>query len=364
MPSQLDISPLTEAMIDPKTGKISARWLPWFSQLERLVRGTSESWITAKRPTVELFIGRSGFNTTLGGVESWNGSSWVFGSGLGGFLPLTGGTMTGEILGLATDENGLDVDPVGDADADLITVGVTGSPGIHWHETMDEFHFTHGINMSSGALTLDSGDITLASGDAILTTGTLHVLMGDIHTHSGKLVAGDNVDEDLNLIEVDALSQTPTFDWKDNGIDAFSFSHGVRVAMDASAVTAAVAPVLDATQGGIAAGSLEGWHEIGATSEPAFENSWVNFGGVYPTCAFRKLATGLVVIKGSAKSGTSASTIFTLPVGYRPGATHSIASIDGSNGLSRIWVTSAGAMQKPLGSNNQIELNMTYYAEG
>ena len=61
------------------------------------------------------------------------------------------------------------------------------------------------------------------------------------------------------------------------------------------------------------------WHEIDATDEPAFENSWVNYGGgTYDTAAFRIDAEGWVHLKGLVKSGTSATTMFTLPEGYRP----------------------------------------------
>lgn len=70
--------------------------------------------------------------------------------GAGSFLPLAGGTMAGEILGLATDEDGLDVDPVGDADADLLTVGVTGAPILKWDESEDSFSQNKGHVFTSG----------------------------------------------------------------------------------------------------------------------------------------------------------------------------------------------------------------------
>lgn len=77
MPSQLNIAPMTEPLVDMETGKISSSWKAWFSQMEALVRGTSEHWTTANRPTAGLFIGRSGFNNTLGRVDNWDGNSWV-----------------------------------------------------------------------------------------------------------------------------------------------------------------------------------------------------------------------------------------------------------------------------------------------
>lgn len=55
-------------------------------------------------------------------------------------------------------------------------------------------------------------------------------------------------------------------------------------------------------------------------------NSWVDFGAPYETVAYYKDTTGIVRMKGCAKSGT-ASTITTLPVGYRPGATIRFATV-------------------------------------
>jgi hypothetical protein len=62
------------------------------------------------------------------------------------------------------------------------------------------------------------------------------------------------------------------------------------------------------------------WHNVGAAGEPAFEDGWSNYGAFAPA-RFRKLATGVVTVQGLVKRATlpaSQSTIFTLPVGYRP----------------------------------------------
>jgi len=67
-------------------------------------------------------------------------------------------------------------------------------------------------------------------------------------------------------------------------------------------------------------GQVEEWHEVGATNEPAFENSWTNYGAGYETAAFYKDPFGRVHLKGMIKSGTNNTAAFTLPVGYRPAA--------------------------------------------
>lgn len=60
------------------------------------------------------------------------------------------------------------------------------------------------------------------------------------------------------------------------------------------------------------------WHEVGAAGEPAFQNSWVNYGSGYSTAAFRKLSSGLVMLKGIIKGGANGNVAFILPPGYRP----------------------------------------------
>lgn len=61
------------------------------------------------------------------------------------------------------------------------------------------------------------------------------------------------------------------------------------------------------------------WHQIGATGEPAFQNSWQNWtgGGAYAPARFRRVLD-VVQVQGLIEAGTIASTIFTLPTGYRP----------------------------------------------
>ncbi len=62
----------------------------------------------------------------------------------------------------------------------------------------------------------------------------------------------------------------------------------------------------------------ENWHIVGGTGEPAFENSWVNFGSDEPVLKFKKDAYGWIHIEGTIKSGVVGIRIFTLPAGYIP----------------------------------------------
>lgn len=65
----------------------------------------------------------------------------------------------------------------------------------------------------------------------------------------------------------------------------------------------------------------EAWHEIGATNEPAFQNSWANEGTAgNETAAFRKTPQNELKLKGYIDSGTitDGTVLFTLPAAYRP----------------------------------------------
>lgn len=64
--------------------------------------------------------------------------------------------------------------------------------------------------------------------------------------------------------------------------------------------------------------TTEPWREVGATGQPAFQGTWVNFGGSAEPLRFLKDALGWVHVFGRAKSGTSGTVVFTLPDGYKP----------------------------------------------
>lgn len=69
---------------------------------------------------------------------------------------------------LAVGVNGVDVNPGADIDADLITVGVTGTPKLIWDESEDEFNLSKGL-----ALT---GDLTPSGGIYLGGTAAANML--------------------------------------------------------------------------------------------------------------------------------------------------------------------------------------------
>lgn len=106
---------------------------------------------------------------------------------------------------------------------------------------------------------------------------------------------------------------------------------------------------------------VEPWHEVGSTGEPAFQNSWVNFGGADAVAAFYKDNWKRVHIKGLVKTGT-AGTIFTLPVGYRPSETLTFATAS-NNAYGEFTIASNGNLAYIVGSNVDFSLNCSFRAE-
>jgi hypothetical protein len=90
--------------------------------------------------------------------------------------------------------------------------------------------------------------------------------------------------------------------------------------------------------------NLDAWHSVGNAGEPAFQNSWVNYGGSYQTAGFRKDPFGRVYLKGLIKGGANATVAFTLPVGYRPPKYIHMAAAS-NDAYATVRVDSTGTVQ-------------------
>lgn len=108
--------------------------------------------------------------------------------------------------------------------------------------------------------------------------------------------------------------------------------------------------------------TLDSWHVIGATGEPAFQNSWAAYPS-YATPAFRKYPDGKVRLRGGVRNGT-APTIFTLPVGYRPPATvlFSANTAGAVNVPSYVQIDSGGVVTTG-GNNAYVPLDFEFDTE-
>lgn len=100
----------------------------------------------------------------------------------------------------------------------------------------------------------------------------------------------------------------------------------------------------------------ENWHNVGATSEPAFQNSWVNNGGGFAAASFMKDYIGFVHLRGVVKSGTAGSVVFSLPAGYRPSSTE-LFIVDANDAVGRITVFASGDVQVTIGNNAFVQLS-------
>lgn len=97
--------------------------------------------------------------------------------------------------------------------------------------------------------------------------------------------------------------------------------------------------------------SSEDWHEVGATGEPGFENSWTNYTSVDATTAAFYKNKGLCYLKGMVGSGSSASdTIFTLPEGYRPPNAVRVATYS-ATGSCYVRISADGTVSIPTGGS-------------
>lgn len=98
------------------------------------------------------------------------------------------------------------------------------------------------------------------------------------------------------------------------------------------------------------------WREVGATGQPAFENSWVNYNSAtHETAGFAIDDSGWVRLKGLVKLGVAAS-IFTLPVGYRPSLFRHFAAT-ANNADSVVSIDSAGSVKQNAGSTVWLSLD-------
>lgn len=122
----------------------------------------------------------------------------------------------------------------------------------------------------------------------------------------------------------------------------------------AAAPTGGMGLALDARGWVPAAALVEGWHEIGAQSEPAFEGTWVNFDSTR-LARFCKDALGFVHLGGVIRSGTINTTAFTLPLGYRPAyalaGTRLSFAVDSNGAHGRLSVGSDGSVVPDIGNN-------------
>jgi hypothetical protein len=115
--------------------------------------------------------------------------------------------------------------------------------------------------------------------------------------------------------------------------------------------------------------TVEAWHLIGGSGEPAFATGWSNYSTTnFQSAGFFKDPSGMVHLKGLVKKSTavaSPDTIFTLPVGYRPlaggtGGSYLFATISNS-ALARVDITTGGVVQVLIGNAGWVSLDVIHF---
>ena len=99
------------------------------------------------------------------------------------------------------------------------------------------------------------------------------------------------------------------------------------------------------------------WHPL------AYVNGWADYGSPYGPAGYRKLSSGLVVLKGLVQGGVS-GVIAVLPAGYRPGFQPLFNMQTSPNVACRVDITTTGVIQHTGGNNGWISLDgITFLAE-
>jgi hypothetical protein len=110
--------------------------------------------------------------------------------------------------------------------------------------------------------------------------------------------------------------------------------------------------------------SLEGWHIVGTSGEPGFQNGWANYSfPAFNNAGFYKDPFGRVCLRGMVATGTIGTAIFTLPAGYRPPQTELQVTISNA-AIGRVDITPAGAVMSTTGSNIWFSLDGVTFRAG
>jgi hypothetical protein len=107
--------------------------------------------------------------------------------------------------------------------------------------------------------------------------------------------------------------------------------------------------------------TVEAWHLIGGSGEPAFGASWSSYSvPAFMAAGFFKDLSGIVHLKGLVKKAVAIvtpDTIFTLPAGYRPLASALLFPTISNSALGRIDIQTTGAVQVNMGNAGWVALD-------
>jgi hypothetical protein len=111
--------------------------------------------------------------------------------------------------------------------------------------------------------------------------------------------------------------------------------------------------------------AIEGWHQVGAAGEPAFQNAFVNAAAGANPLKFYK-DRGVVRLSGVITGGGPNTTIFQLPPGYRSATDHYFAGMrSNSQTPVMVWVGSDGTVKVMSAAGDSTDLScISFRADG
>jgi hypothetical protein len=93
----------------------------------------------------------------------------------------------------------------------------------------------------------------------------------------------------------------------------------------------------------------------------SFQNSWANTGGGFETLCYWKDGEGAVHIQGVVSGGSLFTSIFTLPVEYRPRNTMDRPTTTGDSGLhGSLRIYNTGALNLTSGATTQVHIHASF----
>jgi len=94
---------------------------------------------------------------------------------------------------------------------------------------------------------------------------------------------------------------------------------------------------------------------------PTLNGTWVNYGAGTATAGYFKDSYGMVHIRGRVKDGVTGTSVFTLPVGFRPLAQVKFP-ISENNVCIPLYITAAGDLMPVGGGNTELSLDGILFA--